>query len=135
MDGKLAAEVPYNKGQVCSGLKEYLLNGDLKKQYPKIVIQEIDRLLKSNEFILRISISDNSKKVEYYLGDTDSNGCIPETAMAVSPQQPGVLELKFNIGPGMFMMEKINIIAVVETKLGNPYVLEKKYNLAVENRG
>lgn len=135
MDGRLAAEVPYNKGVVCKGLKEYLLNGDIKKSYPKIVISEIDNMLKSNEFILRISISDNSRKVTYYIGDLDSNGCISESAIMVKPQQPGVLDLKYNIGPGMFVMEKLNIIAVVETKLGNPYVLERKHNLAIENRG
>ena len=134
MDGKLAAEVPYHQGVACIGLKEYLLNGNIKKNYPKIVIKEIDNLIKFNEFILRISISDNSSKVVYYLGNLDSNGCISEDAMRVEPQQPGVLELQYNIGPGMFMMEKLNIIAVVETKLGNPYVVETKYNLAVENR-
>ncbi|UII34273.1 hypothetical protein LVD17_10680 [Fulvivirga ulvae] len=135
MDGRLAAEVPYNKGVVCKGLKEYLLNGDVKKNYPKIVVTEINNLIKSNEFILRISISDNSRKVTYYLGDLDSNGCIMEGTMKVEPQRPGVLDLKYNIGPGMFTMDKLNIIAVVETKLGNPFVLEKKYNLAIENRG
>ncbi|MBL6449889.1 toxin-antitoxin system YwqK family antitoxin [Fulvivirga sp. 29W222] len=135
MDGRVSAEVPYNKGVACKGLKEYLLNGDIKKKYPKIVIREIDNLLKSNEFILRISISDNSKKATYYIGDLDSNGCISDDAMKVMPQRPGVLDLKYNVGPGMFMMEKLNIIAVVETKLGNPYVLERKHNLAIENRG
>lgn len=135
MDGRLLGEVPYVNNEPCAGLKEYLLNGDPKTQYPDILITEINNLLKSNEFILRLSISDNSKKVVYYLGELDKNGCIKDDAMKVMPQKPGVLDLKYNLGPGMFMMETINIIAVVETRLGNPYVTQKKYNLAIENRG
>lgn len=135
MDGRLLAEVPYVKDEPCAGLKEYLLNGEPKTQYPDIIITEIDNLLKANEFILRLSISDNSKKVVYYLGELDKNGCIKDDAMKVMAQKPGVLDLKYSLGPGMFMMETINIIAVVETRLGNPYVTQKKYNLAIENRG
>lgn len=135
MDGRLLAEVPYVNDEPCRGLKEYLTNGELKSQYPVIVVEEIDNLLRSNEFTLRISVSDNSRKVVYYLGNLDKQGCIAADAMRLEPQEPGVLELKYQLGPGMFMMEELNIIAVVQTRLGNPYITEKKYNLAVENRG
>ena len=133
-NGKLMAEVPFKNGKPCAGLKEYLINGAPKTQYPQIVIKEINNLLRSNEFILRISISDNSKKVVYYVGDMDPSGCISEEAMRIEPQQRGILELKYNLGPGMFMMEEMNIIAVVETPLRNPYIIQRKYNLAIENR-
>lgn len=135
MDGRLMAEVPYYNDEACAGLKEYLTNGELKKQYSSIEVTEINNLLRNNEFILRISMSDNSKKVVYYLGKLDADGCIGEDAMKVVPQRPGVLELKYSLGPGMFIMEEINIIAVVQTRLGNPYVVQRSYNLAVEHRG
>lgn len=135
MDGKLMAEVPYHNGNPCAGLKEYLTDGSPKTKYPEIVVKEINNLLKSNEYILRVSISDHSKHVVYYLGEMDEGGCIRDDAMRIEPQKPGILELKYNVQPGMFTMETLNIIAVVETRLGNPYITQRKYNLAIENRG
>ncbi|ELR71011.1 24-amino acid repeat protein [Fulvivirga imtechensis AK7] len=135
VDGRLLAEVPYVNNEACRGLKEYLTDGELKTRYPTIVVEEIDNLLRSNEFTLRISVSDNSKKVVYYIGELDEQGCISADAMRLEPQRPGVLDIKYHLGPGMFIMEELNIIAVVQTRLGNPYITEKKYNLAIENRG
>lgn len=134
MNGMLMAEIPYRQGEPCAGLKEYLTNGEPKTQYPKIVVKEINDLIRSNQYTLQISISDNSKKVVYYLGTLDSAGCISEEAMKVEPQKPGVLELKYNLGPGMFLMEEMNIVAVVQTRLKNPFITQRKYNLSIENR-
>ena len=135
MDGRLVAEVPYHKGKACRGLKEYLLNDQVKKGYPKIVVKEIDNTIKDNQFIVEISVSDKSKKVKYYIGKIDESGCIAEDAVRFQSQRPGVLQLKYRLAPGMFLMEELNIIAVIETKLGNPYITQHKYNLSMEHRG
>lgn len=133
--GALVAEVPYHADSPCEGLKEYLLNGDLKKMYPEIVVTPIDNLLKGGEYTLRITISDNSKNVTFYVGELDEMGCLKGGIMNLQPQNPGVLEIKYQLGPGMFIMEELHFIAVVKTKLGNPFVTTKHYNLAIENRG
>lgn len=134
-NGDLMAEIPYHGGRACQGLKEYLLNGDLKKKYPKIIINEADNLLRSNKFTLIVKLSDGSKRVKYSIGKLTKGGCPDEDVFKMNTTKPGILEITYNLKPGMFMMEELNFIAEVKTKLGNPYITQKKYNLAVENKG
>ena len=133
-NGKLMAEIPYHNGKACKGLKEYLLNGKPKKQYPVIKIQAIDKLIQNNRYILKVKMSDDSKSVKFYKGSL-TDGCLGEGLLALSTPTPGVLELVYNMPPGTFTMEELNFIAETKTKLGNPYIVQKKYNLAIENRG
>jgi len=67
-DGKLMSEAVFKNGFAGTDLKEYLTDGRLKKIYPKIVINTEDRLSVNGTFKIIISLSDKSKKVEYYLG-------------------------------------------------------------------
>ncbi|UII22000.1 toxin-antitoxin system YwqK family antitoxin [Fulvivirga ligni] len=135
MNGALTTEAPYKEDKPCSGLKEYLKDGALKKKYPKIMVREIDNTLKNNEYIVELYMSDHSDDVMFYMGKLDNGGCIASDAMKLVPQKPGLMQLKYNLPPGAFMMEEMNIIALVKTKLGNIYITTKKFNLAAENRG
>ncbi len=135
-NGQLMAEIPYLNDMPCKGLKEYLLDGSIKKKYPKIVIKPIDNILKNGSYILRFEISDKSKKVEYYPGiQLPKNGCFTEKINPMSSQIKGVTQLRFDVPTGMFLMEEIKMTAVVTTILGNPFVTDISYNLALENRG
>jgi antitoxin component YwqK of YwqJK toxin-antitoxin module len=133
-DGKLSAEAPYNNGFSCLGLKEYLVDGRPKKNFPTIEIQPVDRLLKEDRYILRLSMSDKTKNVIFYQGKLEGK-CLgySQTQIPMSAEK-GVGELVFNLPKGMFVMDEISIVAKVKTPLGNYYVTEKKYNLAIENR-
>ena len=55
--------------------------------------------------------------------------------LPIKSKKKGMIELKYTLMPGQFMMEKLNIVAKTETKLGNPFITQKQYNLAAENRG
>lgn len=134
-NGKLMAEIPYINGKACSGLKEYLLNGEIKKKYPKIDIQEVDRLIKDNKFILRIKMSDGTKRVKFYSGKLTKGGCLDSGLFKMTDTNRGVLEITYDLNPGMFMMDELNFVAEVKTTLGNPYIIQRKYNLAIENKG
>lgn len=135
-NGELLAEIPYNNGLPCKGLKEYLLDGTVKKQYPKIVFSTKDNLLKDGTFELFAQMSDKSKKVDYYVnGRLTKEGCIAKKVGSLTNYKPGIARLKYNLPPNAYMMEEITIMAVVTTKLGNPYITIGKYNLAIENRG
>jgi hypothetical protein len=46
----------------------------------------------------------------------------------------GVGKLFYMLPPGAFAMEKVDVIAKIKTELGNFYLKELSYNLAVENR-
>jgi antitoxin component YwqK of YwqJK toxin-antitoxin module len=131
-NGKLSSEVPYYKGEACMGLVEYTTQGKVKKKYPTIVITPINTILKNGKYILRVSLSDKNKNVEFFEGKTDSNGC-PEYKDYLYTKN-GVSESEFFIPPGGFMMQELNFIARVKTLQGNYYITQKKFNLAIENR-
>lgn len=132
-NGKLMAEIPYNKGTVCAGLKEYLINGEPRKRYPVIEIQEIDQLVIKNKFTVRLKMSDGSKNVKFYDGSLTADGCISNDLLWLSSNTPGMLDLVYDVPPGMFMMKELTFTAQVKTKLGNPFITQKRYNLALDN--
>jgi antitoxin component YwqK of YwqJK toxin-antitoxin module len=132
-NGNLFAEIPYVNGETAKGLKEYLVDGTLKKNYPKIVIKELNQILKKSEFKLLINMSNNAKSVTFYRGQLTDGQVIGRDAGKIFRQSKGRAEITFPVPPGAFLMQKINIIAVVKTRLGNPYIVEKSYNLAIEN--
>ncbi len=135
-NGQLMAEIPYNNGMPCKGLKEYLLDGNPKKKYPHIVFIEKDNILVSGKFDLEVKMSDGSRNVDFYVNTPLSEeGCLITEVGARSMYRPGTLKLSYNLPTGSFVMEEVQIVAMVKTKLGSPYITQAKHNLAIENRG
>ncbi len=134
-DGSLSAEVTYHNGLPCAGLKEYSPDGKLRKDLPKIVVEGIDKMLTENKYILRLRMSDNSTNVTFYRGKL-TGGCLDDNNVReiYRGKTKGVAELDFYIGPGMFVMEEIPLIAKVKTPRGNYYVTQINHNLAIEYR-
>lgn len=134
-DGRLMAEVPYQMDWPGLGLVEYTTKGEPKKQYPKLEIKTINRTLKDNKYIIRASFSEPLRKVMYYVGSLSPEGFINDEMTRIAPKPGGYLEITYFIPPGTFLMEKLNIVAVGNTVLKNPYVTQKSVNIAVENKG
>ncbi len=135
-NGKLMAEVPYNYDRPCKGLKEYLLNGDIKKQYPRLVVQPIDNILKNGTYELNVKSSDNTSRIKFFANTKlGENGCLEGGEPSTSLKEPGVLEVKYNLPENTFIMEELHFVAEITTTLGNPYIIDTKHNLAIENRG
>ncbi len=133
-DGKLSYEAPYHKGFPCKGLKEYLLDGSLKTKYPFITITPIDNILRDEQYILEVALSDATTSVEYYSGKLKNGNCFAEGFEEFSNVKKGVLRIEYAVPPGRFLMEQIDVIAKMKTVQGNYYILERHYNVAVENR-
>ncbi len=134
-DGSLMAEIPYYYDQPCQGMIEYLLNGKRKKQYPAINVIRKDNLLKNSTYTLRFQMSEKMQNVKFFEGTLDENGCmVNELENFYSPRK-GVAEITFDLPPGGFIMKEFNIIAKGKTKLGNPYITQRRLNLAIENPG
>lgn len=133
-NGNVMSEAKFENGLTCIGLKEYLLDNTLKKQYPKIVITPIDRLEQAGTYTLQLSMSDKVRSVKYYEGKLSPGGCLNENLYFILlNQNERTAELRYSLPPGGFKMQELNIIAVVETILGNSYVTQRTYNLAIDN--
>jgi len=131
-DGNLKAEIPYKDDEPQAGLKEYRKDGTLFTDQPKIYFREIDMLAYEDKYYLEVYLKPKRKKVEFYRikkidGEEFEIG-LPEGT------KKGVARITYLIRPGDVLMQKLKIKVVTTTKHGNPLVLYKTYNLAVENR-
>lgn len=131
--GDLMAEIPYDEGHLCIGLREYTTDGKLKFRYPEIVITPIDLILKENQYILEVKMSDDSKGVEFFVGKLEKGKYIKEEINGVTTLD-GVARIYFSVARGDMRMEEVNIIAKVKTNQSNYYITQKSFHLAVENR-
>jgi antitoxin component YwqK of YwqJK toxin-antitoxin module len=129
--GKLQAEVFFKKGEPSIGLKEYDKNGLPVKQ-PTIVIKELDQLSLFNKIEIRISLSDKTRKVEFYKGEL-KEGKYLYAKTPVIFSRDGVASLYYTVPKGRAISERISIISRSRTEYGNTLVLQRVYNLSVSN--
>lgn len=133
--GQLMAEVPYHEGNVCVGLKEYTVDGKLKKRYPSIVVTPVDRIVIDGSYTLEIRLSDGTKGgVEYFEGKFTGGQYIDPGASRIWDVRDGVGRLVYRLPRGGFLMEEINIMAKMKTVQANYYITQTTYHLAAENR-
>ena len=131
--GVLQSETPYSNGQPGIGLKEYTQDGDPKSYTARIQIREVDRISLDKTFTLIISLSNRSKRVEFYQGKL-TNGVYWNDQLDPIPIKNGIAELSFFVSKGTFKMETLNIIARDKSRLNHYHILQKEYHLAVENK-
>ena len=133
-DGRLLAEIPYKEGQLGTGTIEYTPKGKPKKQLPEIQVETINNLLRNNQYIVRISLSLGYRNVDYYLGEL-TEGKFKNSKLVRMMDEQGVLEIKYTLPPGTYLMETLHLVAETKTQMRSPYLLYKKINIAAENTG
>jgi hypothetical protein len=132
--GSLSVEARFEKDEPCLGLKEYLLDNKLKKNFPTIVITPVDELAAKGRYTLKLSMSDKTKKVKFYEGKLSAGGCIHDGLEYIRlDERTGTGEIVYNLPPGGFMMEELNIVARVRTLQGNTFITRRTYNVAIDN--
>jgi hypothetical protein len=130
-DGKLQAEVDFNKGYPGIGLKEYDQEGNLVKQ-PKIMIEEINQLARSNAFKLKVYLSDHRTNVDFYLGDLVDGKYLDPKAVKIR-NISGVATLQYNVMKQHRIVKQMGISARTPTKNNNSLLLYRTYNLSVSH--
>jgi hypothetical protein len=133
-NGRLLAEIPYKMDFLGTRTVEYTPEGKPKKQLPEIQVEHINNLLKNNQYIVRISLSRGYKNVDYYIGEL-TEGKYKNNNLMRMVGTNGILELKYTLPAGAYMMETVHLVAETKTQMRNPYLLYKKINIAAENTG
>lgn len=131
-DGTVAYEAPYFQDQPTTGLREYYTNGQPVEKYGSIVIEEENRPLDAR-FSLVVSFS-GAYKAEFYAGKLTDGKYIGKDCERLYVIRDGVARVDYNVGLGDFLMDDINIIAKVKTDLGNYFITQRRYNIAIDNR-
>jgi hypothetical protein len=132
-DGKLAYEAPYYFDKPCKGLKEYYTSGRLVDNIPEIIVTPEDRMWEDYRYSLKLTVS-NDMDAEFYQGHLTDGKYIGDKVTRVYMVNDRTGRIDYNVPPGMVVMESVNIIAKVKTDLKNFYIIERKYNVAAQNR-
>ena len=132
-NGNIKMENMYENGKPSVNLKEYDVNGNLKSiDKPKIVISKVDRAALDNTYTLKLSLSNNSKRVKYYFGTLTEHGYTPSFMEPISTKN-GVGTYVIPVYRGTMIMKKLHIIAKWKTpEQGNTCLLTTSYNLAIK---
>jgi len=131
-NGQVKAEIPYKNGLLGLGTQEYNKDGSPIKDYPEIVIKKEDHLKTANKVLLVISLSKEAKDVRFYTGDLSESKYLHEDLLARATQE-GSTQVDFTVPPGSRINEDIVITASYKTRMGNPRVVTKTYNLQASN--
>lgn len=132
-NGDRISEARYENDYPCLDLIEYYKDNTPRKDFPKIIITPIDQLESRGTYHLEISMSEKVRKVKYYLGKLTKSACLSgDLYQILQDETRRVGRLSYNLPPGGFMMDELNIIAAVETVYGNTYITQRPYNLAIQ---
>jgi len=134
-DGSVASEFEYKNDHPGKGLVEYNKSGKLIEGYPKLLIKPRDLINTHGKYIVEVYFERNSKRGEYYIGKLYEGKYVftnPELARLQSDDD-GIARYEISVPKGMFRMEKLHFVGKYKTKRGNPYIVEKSFNLAVDN--
>lgn len=131
-NGDLMSEALYENDFPCLGLKQYLTDNTLKREYPTIKITPVDQLETQGVYLLEMS--EKVRSVKYYSGKLSASGCLTgDLYFIMQDESRKTGKLRYHLSPGGFLMEELNIIAAVTTLQGNIYITQRSYNLAIDN--
>lgn len=133
-NGKIRSVAPWKNGMPGAGLVEYTNTGK-KRTFPKIQFTEIDEIKLNDQFTVMISLEGARKKVDFYQEELVDGQYLPSFYQPMIAVKKGRAELHFEVLPGTYFMRDINIIAHMKTPYKNNYIVQRKYHLAIENRG
>lgn len=131
-NGTLMSVARFEKNQPCLGLKEILLDGTRKDNFPKIIVTPIDRLKQQGVYQINLSLSESARSVKYYIGNLSPSGCLTNNLMLLETNNK-IGTIKYTLPPRGFMMQELNFVAEVETRMGNTYLAQKKFFVSIEN--
>jgi len=133
-NGQVSSEFDYLNNMPGKGLIEYNSSGEKLNAYPDIIIKPIDLINKNGTYLLEISFSKRPKRGEFFMGKLyDDKFLITSPELARLSQSNGKATYRVFVPKGTFRMEKLNFIGKYKTLMGNPYIVEKTFNLAVDN--
>lgn len=128
-NGNLLAQYEYSSGNVLPGLKEYDRKGILISGYPEIRFKEEDHLDARNRVDLRIYSVPKYSGIKYFLKQK-SHG--QDSRISLISENGSALTQHY-VKPGDTLRKKIEILAEIQTKLGNIMVKDLSYDLSVSN--
>lgn len=130
--GQVASQLEYKENFAGMGLKEYSKTGELKTYYPELIIRSIDNIDRNGKYIIEVYFDKNPGRGTYYLGELNEGKYLGYTLQKLErTNYRGRIILR--PPPGSVIIEKLNFVGEYKTPLGNKYIVQKPFNLAIDN--
>ncbi len=129
-NGQIQAEIPHKDDHVIPGTREWKEDGTEVKHNLEIRISEKDKIAFENKLVVTLRLNKKTKKVRFF-EDVYETGDFE--AFKEIPSKGNVATVSYTVSKGDFIMRKARYYALVCTKMGNPMMLEKVYNLSADN--
>ena len=129
-NGQVHSKLEYDYNHPKIGLEEYNRKGKKLKKYPKLMVKQIDRLSVTGEYIVEIYFDKNSGRGTYYVGKL-TNGFLNDQLDEL-PKKKGKARIVYTPPPHSFQMIKLHLVGKFKTVYGNPYIVEKSVNVAID---
>jgi hypothetical protein len=126
-NGRIRAKLSYIKGFRAPSLEEYTNTGKLIRDYPEIVFSIADNYNSSGKVRINLGLSDNKRKVRFYLGEF-SNGVFDTVKCRMIKPVNGKYFIDLR-KTGTKQIDNIGVIASILTDFGNSYLEYKKITL------
>lgn len=131
-NGKVMSILPYKNNYPGIGLKEFNKSGKPLKIEPRLEVKTIDNLRSSGKYSIEVQFSKKRNKADYYLGELVEGQFLYEDMPKII-ERDGAAYIDGSVPPGQFIMERLRIVGCFKTPYGNPYIITKRYNLALDN--
>ncbi|MGB3183119.1 MAG: hypothetical protein WBB45_17130 [Cyclobacteriaceae bacterium] len=132
-DGNVKATIPYKNDEPGIGTQEYYVSGNPKTEYPELKINKINRLKSEGRYMVEVELSEKDRNAVFYSGKLTDGKYINNNLVMLETPEKEVGLLDIYLPPGTMVNETINIIAVAETSMGNPYIVQKEVNINISN--
>lgn len=134
-NGNLKSEAFYKANLASIGLKE-ISKTNKEKATPTIKVQKINLLEKRGEYVLKFTLSNKRKKVQFYQGKLLDGKFFPENGgrgIKEIKTIAGVGELRIPVRKGFTIDKNLTIVAVESTAYQNKRIISKEVNVGVRN--
>lgn len=132
-NGKLQAQVPYTKGRLCAGTKEFKDDGT-PLSGAEIIVKTEDQVALSGKYFYELAMNRKFRKVKFYTIDKDEDKTCPRVMYPV-PNEKGKIKYTLIVPPGQILMGDIHFLAEVESYQRIPHLISKRVPINITNRG
>ena len=134
-NGQVMVENKFHNDLPCIGYKEFTKAGKPKK-LPTLIIEEVNTLAKNGKVTVKFRLSNNSKKVDFFIDEDKNTDCLDFDAsksLFYILTKDGVGTIELDVPSGMYVAKKLEVFARYTSKSKQKLLLKKKYNLYFEN--
>jgi hypothetical protein len=100
--------------------------------YPTLILNQKDYISSANKIILNIELSDPYTEVKFYRGSLDEGKYISDKLFQLATQNR-IAQIDFNVPPGSTLNQKVVISVNLKTRMGNPLIITKTFNVNAMN--